>query len=251
MSKLIDEGATAKIYRNGDIATKAYSNATAPEVKNEINRQQFAYDAGLVVPNVYEVKRLDDGRIAFDMEYIDGTPLIHHDMNEVEMVGAMNILVTLQCEMHQILAAELPKLSDIMIQKIRSTNLESEVKNELLTLLSQLDDKSEKLCHGDFHPLNVLYDGKKYWIIDWVDAAAGSPLADVCRTYLLMKPQIEKLAVLYLKVLCNEKGCQINDVLKWQPVVAAARLSENIDDLSRDYLHSLVQNWFEGGSYEN
>ena len=22
------------------------------------------------------------------------------------------------------------------------------------------------LCHGDFHPLNILYDGSKHWIID-------------------------------------------------------------------------------------
>lgn len=53
---------------------------------------------------------------------------------------------------------------------------EGEVKNELLTLRSQLDDKSEKLCHGDFHPLNVLYDGHKHSMIDWVDAIAGNPL---------------------------------------------------------------------------
>ena len=241
MAKLISEGATAKIYRNGNIANKVYSNASVDEVKNEMKRQQLAYNAGLVVPNVYEIKRLDDGRVALDMEYVDGTPLMQHDMNEVEMARAMNILVNLQCDIHQIQASELPKLSDRMMQKILSTNLEAEVKNKLLTLLLQLDDKSEKLCHGDFHPLNVLYDGNKYWIIDWVDAAAGSPFADACRTYLLMRPQVEELAELYLQVLCNKMGYQAIDILKWQPVVAAARLSENIDSSSQDYLYDLVQ----------
>ena len=42
MSKLIDEGATAKIYRDGIIAIKVYLNATVPEVKNEMKRQHVS-----------------------------------------------------------------------------------------------------------------------------------------------------------------------------------------------------------------
>jgi len=241
MSELIGEGQAAKIYRNGNIATKIYSNASIAEVKNEMKHQQLARNAGLIVPNVYEVKMLNDGRVALDMEYINGSPHMHYNMSEAEIAAAMNTLVNLQRDMHKIQIPNLPKLSDTLTQKILSTNLKQETKNALSTLLSQLDNKSEKLCHGDFHPLNILYDGNKHWIIDWVDAASGNPLADACRTYLLMKSEMTGLAEKYLQVFSYETGYQSDHILNWLPVVAAARLSENIDNISRDYLYGLVK----------
>ena len=41
------------------------------------------------------------------------------------------------------------------------------------------------VCHGDFHPLNVLVDGERASVIDWTDAALGPREADVSRTALL------------------------------------------------------------------
>lgn len=242
---LIGKGATAKVYRNGHTAIKIYTDTSEDEVSREMKCQYFAYKAGLPVPKVYSINKIKDEFIALEMEYIDGSPLIHHNMDEVEIGEAISVLVKLQREIHTIQAPELFKLSDIITQKILSTNLEIKIKNELLMLLSELDDQSEKLCHGDFHPFNVLYDGHKHWIIDWVDATAGNPLADFCRTYLLIKSQMEEVAELYLQITCNEVGCLSSDVLKWQPVIAAARLNENIDGLSKSYLYELVQLWYE------
>jgi len=246
MSKLIGIGATAKIYREGEIASKVYTNATVTEVENEMKRQQFAYDTGLAVPQAYEVKTLDDGCVVLTMDYVNGAPLMHLEMSEVELIEAMKILVKLQCDIHQFQASELPKLTDDMTAKILATNLDTEVKNKLLAFLTQLSDKSEQLCHGDFHPLNVLFDGEKYWIIDWVDATAGSPYADMCRTYVLLKSQVAELAGLYLQVLCAEMAYEIDDILKWQPIVGAARLSENIGDSERADLENLVMDWYRG-----
>lgn len=41
------------------------------------------------------------------------------------------------------------------------------------------------VCHGDFHPLNVLVDGDRSFVIDWTDAALGPREADVSRTLLV------------------------------------------------------------------
>ncbi len=43
------------------------------------------------------------------------------------------------------------------------------------------------LCHGDFHPLNVLVDGSTAHVIDWTDAGLGPREADVSRTALLFE----------------------------------------------------------------
>jgi aminoglycoside phosphotransferase (APT) family kinase protein len=41
------------------------------------------------------------------------------------------------------------------------------------------------ICHGDFHPLNVMVDGKSASVLDWTDAGLGPREADVARTALL------------------------------------------------------------------
>ena len=41
------------------------------------------------------------------------------------------------------------------------------------------------VCHGDFHPLNVMVDGERASVIDWTDAGLGPREADVARTALL------------------------------------------------------------------
>ena len=41
------------------------------------------------------------------------------------------------------------------------------------------------VCHGDFHPLNVMVDGERASVIDWTDAGLGPREADVARTSLL------------------------------------------------------------------
>jgi aminoglycoside phosphotransferase (APT) family kinase protein len=41
------------------------------------------------------------------------------------------------------------------------------------------------VCHGDFHPLNVMVDGATASVIDWTDAGLGPREADVARTLLL------------------------------------------------------------------
>jgi aminoglycoside phosphotransferase (APT) family kinase protein len=41
------------------------------------------------------------------------------------------------------------------------------------------------VCHGDFHPLNVVVDGADAAVIDWTDAGLGPREADLARTLLL------------------------------------------------------------------
>ncbi len=41
------------------------------------------------------------------------------------------------------------------------------------------------VCHGDFHPLNVVVDGPDAVVIDWTDAGLGPREGDVARTLLL------------------------------------------------------------------
>ncbi len=239
--EVVGQGATTKIYRDGGTAVKLYVSASSDEADNEAANQRFAYNAGLPVPMVYGVRKLDDNAVALDMEYIDGQTLIQPGMDKEERKNAIRALVMLQCEVHKVHARSLPKLTDRLAWKIKTTQyLQESQKNNLLSLIVQLDNGSDNLCHGDFHPLNVLYDGSKHWIIDWVDASAGNPLADACRTYLIFRQYMSRSAGIYLRTFCKETNSRQDDVLAWQPIIAAARLNERMDDTSRLWLLNLV-----------
>ena len=42
------------------------------------------------------------------------------------------------------------------------------------------------ICHGDFHPLNVLWDGSPPALIDWAGATLAPPEYDLAVTRLIM-----------------------------------------------------------------
>ena len=240
--EVVGQGATTKVYRDGSTAIKLYVNAPYDEAENEAERQRFAYKAGLPVPAVYGIRRLDEKSVALDMEYINGQPLMRQGMNKDERNSAIHTLIKLQCDVHKVQAASQPNQIERIRWKIKNTrHLEDSLKAELLSLLMRLADGSDCLCHGDFHPLNILYDGNKHWIIDWVDATAGNPLADACRTYLIFKQYMSRSAGIYLRMFCKESKAKQVEVLAWQPVIAAARLSENMDDKTRAWLLELIK----------
>jgi aminoglycoside phosphotransferase (APT) family kinase protein len=88
--------------------------------------------------------------------------------------------------------------------------------------------EGDRLCHGDFHPMNVLGEAAQPYIIDWADAHRGDPAADVCRSYLLLTLHAAELAMPYVDGYCREAGVSRQAVLDWLPYVAAARFAENV-----------------------
>jgi aminoglycoside phosphotransferase (APT) family kinase protein len=63
----------------------------------------------------------------------------------------------------------------------------------LQSALQQLARPAPALLHLDYHPLNVLTDGRQITaVLDWANARVGDPRADVARTYtiLMVEPYI-------------------------------------------------------------
>jgi aminoglycoside phosphotransferase (APT) family kinase protein len=247
-SNIVGKGTWAKVYRNGDVAVKHFYNAPIDIVEKEAQNQAFAHSAGLPVPAVKGVRKLDDGTVALDMAFISGKLLMRFGMNENEMREVFDTLVKLQNEVHSISAVDLPRVTERFKERIQhhSMNLDAQAKERLLALLSKLDKGCTNLCHGDFHPLNVMYDGERYWIIDWTDAGAGSPLIDVCRVYMLARCVLSSsLADMYLQCYCRETKVRQEDVLAWLPIWAALRLAaEKTSWRERVFLRKIVDKWF-------
>jgi aminoglycoside phosphotransferase (APT) family kinase protein len=110
--------------------------------------------------------------------------------------------------------------------------------------LAQLP-RGDRLCHGDFHPGNVIRRRNgSFVVIDWKAAARGHPDADVARTRLLilgawipgvprrlqlgLRPFRRALYAAYLSAYRRKRGARLVNFSAWVPALAAARLSYDI-----------------------
>ncbi len=237
-SILVGEGKTARVYKIDDHAFKQYEKISYDEIIREANYQTMAWEAGLPVPQVFGVVNLEEGSMAIEMEYVEGQPLIRRGMDRDQRMQALEQLVKLQYKVHQIEARDLPMQAKVLEQKIKVAALDDTIKTSIIQKLTGLVHQKQRLCHGDFHPFNVLQSEQSFWIIDWVDATCGDPLADACRTYLILKQYLTRMAEIYLRLYCKQAQVTQEEVLHWLPVIAAARLSEN---LTRQEEHDLVK----------
>jgi len=120
-----------------------------------------------------------------------------------------------------------------------STLLTDAQKAEVLGVLEHLPDGA-RLCHGDFHPGNIIRAQDGDFIIDWSAASRGDPHSDVAHTYLLLKnvPRVPgsgrllhviqkrigaAIASTYLQSMCSEMAIDRALLSKWLLVKAAER----------------------------
>src|SRR3990172_1347399 len=81
----------------------------------------------------------------------------------------------------------IPSLKDALKRRIETTGqLPQHLAEFALEALDGLPD-GDALCHGDFHPGNILLAGEEPVLIDWTNALRGDPAADVARTRLMLR----------------------------------------------------------------
>src|SRR5204863_2905299 len=93
----------------------------------------------------------------------------------------------LHATLHQVAAPELRAAREVLQTDIqKATALPADLQLATLNLLQQLPDDN-KLCHGDFHPDNIIVVPDGLVVIDWTNAVHGYPLADVVKTSLILQ----------------------------------------------------------------
>jgi tRNA A-37 threonylcarbamoyl transferase component Bud32 len=240
----ITKGKTASIYLYDGKIIKLFNDYLPnTEAEYEANKQRYAHAQGLPVPYVFEVIEID-GKQAIIMEYVPGKTLgdiIFADMTKAEQY--ISISVDLQLEIHNVKANDFELMTDKLSRKLRSSSfLREKQKNSLITKLLNMQFE-KRLCHGDFHMLNLISNESGVKIIDWVDSSAGDVKADVYRTYLLYSQHSMELANLYLSIYCEKSGLYQDDIFAWEPIIAGARLSENLMPEKADRLLEIVRRY--------
>ena len=203
--------------------------------------------SGVPVPTVDDVIVVD-GRPGLVMDRVDGTDLLTELARRPwRFVRRARELGALQAQLHETVApARLPALRDDLRGRIEGApHLDARHRSVSLELLDRLPD-GDRLCHGDFHPGNVIVGDRGPVVIDWTNAARGDPMADLGRTLLLVglaaRPDVSPVArafdafgrrrfrAVWLRAYRRRRPIDADRLDHWETVNAAARLWEGIEE---------------------
>ncbi|AIW85070.1 aminoglycoside phosphotransferase family protein [Bacillus mycoides] len=226
----IAKGNTAGIYLCDNKVVKLFKEYLPnTESLYEARKQKYAYSCGLHVPKVFEVTEIQ-GRQAIIMEYVEGESvgeLLLNNLSKAEYF--ISICVSIQQKIHAISVSsdEIEPMEERLYRQINSVHdLDEKQKGNILKKLDSITFEP-RVCHGDFHPFNVIMSNGDVNIIDWVDASSGDIRADVFRTYLLYSQNSVELAEMYLHMYCKKTGLLRDEIFQWAPIISAARLAES------------------------
>jgi len=234
-------------YIKDDKFIKHYFSDTPYEyILENAKIQKFLFDSGLPVPEVYDVRKINENETVLETTYIKSKPLPDDKTDINAWIKNKKEMIKLQCMIHKIDADNFTRYSDYIKKEINETPyLTKQIKEKAVDLLYRLDTGKTNLCHGDFHPGNILYDGEKYWVIDWEEPSRGDPAADACMTYFYEKRFSQPgWSEIYLDLFCEESKIKREEVLAWLPVIAAYQVNIN-DKKQREFILDIINESFK------
>ncbi len=236
------------VYRDGDVCYKVFAaDYNKADILNEALNQARVEETGLFIPKIHEVKRLDDGRLAIAMDYVEGKSLAaliaENPSKHAEYIMR---LIDIQLSMHALTAPDLNKQRDKFWRKIEISGLDATTRYELHARLDSMP-KHNKLCHGDFNPSNVIITpDDRACVIDWSHATIGNASADTARTYLLFKlAGDDKTAEDYMTMFCKKSDTARQYVDQWLPIVAASQMAKG-----KQHEREMLGKWVDVCQYE-
>lgn len=259
----INAGRTAAIFKyNSTQVLKLYRNTFPKEaIEKEFQIGLYLNRLGIEAPKTYATRDYE-GSKGIVFEYIPGPSMLQHLAKKPwKLFSGAVLMARLHRNMHTTpipAGSEIPMLNKSLADKISKVALlNATEKASIISHLSSLKQGSV-ICHGDFHPDNIIMSKGGLVTVDWLTATIGNPMADVAQTWLLLtmgtlpenKTVFEILLAKYLReIFCS---CYVseyrrlsnfdsNEFEAWKLPVAAARLLENVSGQENQNLLKFIK----------
>ena len=248
-TEVIGNGRTADVIKYDETSVLKLFK---PFMKNDFVAQEFqvaffAFKNNLNTPKPIKIVN-EKNRTGIVYNRIIGKSLLQVlSENPLQMSKIACRMAQFHFEINQVKFDDINNLQKKNIKNaIQSVScLDENDKAKIIEYLFALPDKNN-LCHGDFHPDNIMVN-EKYWIIDWMTGSSGNPLCDIARSKLvletseipnsvsilmriILKLGQKKLARLYVKEYCRIGNIKTKDINIWLLPLYAARLVENLSE---------------------
>jgi thiamine kinase len=241
-------GWVLKLFREG---------ADSAVVEHEHGIAQALAKVGAPAPKVGEIVSIGS-RYGIEYERVEGISLLQAVRTDPSKLSYFaDLMADVQLQINSIEnVVGIPAQHTTIEQFLSATNgLDSETKRHILARLRVLA-RGSSLCHGDFHPENILLEGNKATVLDWTVASLGDATGDVARTGVLLNGYLETMRdrraeataihqfiQRYLFRYQRSGRVSAAGYRDWIPIVAAARLSEGIEE-QREWLMAQARSAF-------
>jgi aminoglycoside phosphotransferase (APT) family kinase protein len=187
--RLIGQGREAEIFewRDGRVLKLLRAPGSSSSLAFEIAALEAARFAGVSVPRAYE-EVVIDGRTGLVMERLEGSDLL-------TIIGQKPWLVfhsgRVTGEIHARInaaraPASLPAVRDVVNRRLARLALSEPTLAEWVGRILAHLPEGGALCHGDFHPGQLMSSNDRYAAFDWSGAKRGDALFDYARTRVLL-----------------------------------------------------------------
>jgi len=241
------QGREAEVYAwNGNAVLKLYWPGYLGHIA-EASALSTLQRSGSTAPRLIGAVEID-GRHGLILERLEGPDMLSLlQRRPWRMLGLARTLAEAQLLIHGVQAPEdLPDLKQVLAARIEAGVESAELRDFSLQVLDPLP-AGDRLCHGDFHPGNVLVADSQVSVIDWTNATRGVPEADFARTALLLAhgeppPDTSRLfrtllsagrsvfARAYARNYRRRTEDPLKQVRSWVITHAAARLADGIEE---------------------
>lgn len=238
-------GATAVMTRGapGTVVKTLTRDLPAIVMELEAAGSRAAMAAGLPVPALLHAA-LDATPPSLTFEFVEGTELAKL-YDELGATAIGHTLADLQHRVRQVVDAQVIAIEDFLGFQLGQAEVPTTLRRSAQRDLARLTVHPHRvLCHMDLHDANVMQGPKGPVIIDWMNAAAAPPEADVARTRLVVgnekyyspdeAEQLEEALAAYIARTEELEPGIVGASRSWDRVLAAARLTEQPADGERD-----------------
>ena len=257
--KLIGQGRTAEVFMWGEKhILKLYRKDVLNElIENEFKISRMAFEKKIATPYAQDIVEIEEKKgIVFELVN-GGTMMKFISLKPWYTKQKAHNLANLHYLIHKTKVVGIVDQKVMLKESINATDLLTEDKKKNIVEYLELLESGSYLCHGDFHPDNIIMSKDKEIVIDWMTGVMGNPLADVARSCILlsisslpenitfmMKNMInffrKRFYYDYIKQYLKISDTKMEEVERWMLPVAAARLIEWLPQSEKEQLLRIV-----------
>lgn len=242
----IGNGKTAEVYAIGDnkVVKLYYPDYRLDLLTYERDILTAINEAGTPSPKLFGQMEIN-GRQGLIFEHINAQPSLAIIKSQPWKTKRYAVLLAqLHFQIHQTTSADLEDLDGKLMRSLTYFNEEIAGRvNKINKHINSLP-KGNTVCHGAFHPKNLLHSKDRTVAIDWMYAHSGHYMSDIAITLLhFLKPEEkENLSFLqkrffnsfrkimytnYLKEYTSLDKNHLAGIERWYPAVAPLFLEKN------------------------